>query len=418
VPYAVQLLTSAAEELDGEHRTRALTELALARFRLNDVAGIGECAARIQQTADHNDPEQRMLSDFTRGLAATLGGDLAAGQVLLKDVTEQISRPPVRDDPRSLLFLALASGFLGDPRLAMAVGTHQLTQARNRGAVGVLVPALALFAAGRAWLGDHAGAFADAGEASELGDHLGYAADTAVAVEMLAWQSAARRLHEDARISLKRAKSLTNRAETTGFAAHQALTAAFCALCRADPAVSVSLLEDRIAADGGVGLWASHSASLPISSRHTSRSDDMTMPSRWLSSSRPSPRRRHRRGCGRWWNDVGGSPPPTTKPQYRRTRPRSPPMPTHRIPSRPPAPKLMYGARLRRSGQRVKAREQLRTAHEAFEEMDLTAWVLHAADELAATGAKPRTRRPQATEPLTSQETRVALHAAKGRHAQ
>jgi len=74
----------------------------------------------------------------------------------------------------------------------------------------------------------------------------------------------------------------------------------------------------------------------------------------------------------------------------------------------------MYGARLRRSGQRVKAREQLRTAHEAFEEMDLTAWVLHAADELAATGAKPRTRRPHATEPLTSQETRVALHAAKG----
>ena len=72
------------------------------------------------------------------------------------------------------------------------------------------------------------------------------------------------------------------------------------------------------------------------------------------------------------------------------------------------------GARLRRSGQRVKARERLRTADEAFEEMDLTAWVLHAADELAATGAKPRTRRPQATEPLTSQETWVALHAANG----
>ncbi|HJQ89039.1 MAG TPA: LuxR C-terminal-related transcriptional regulator, partial [Propionibacteriaceae bacterium] len=72
------------------------------------------------------------------------------------------------------------------------------------------------------------------------------------------------------------------------------------------------------------------------------------------------------------------------------------------------------GARLRRSGQRVKARERLRTADEAFEEMDLTAWVLYAADELAATGAKPRTRRPQATEPLTSQETWVALHAANG----
>jgi DNA-binding NarL/FixJ family response regulator len=46
--------------------------------------------------------------------------------------------------------------------------------------------------------------------------------------------------------------------------------------------------------------------------------------------------------------------------------------------------------------------------------MDFTAWVLRAANELAATGARPRTRRPQPTEPLTSQETRVALHAAKG----
>ena len=89
VPYAVELLASAAERLDGEHRTRALAELALARFRINDVAGLGECAARIQEAANHNDPEQRMLSDFTRGVAATLGDELAVGQVLLSDVIER-----------------------------------------------------------------------------------------------------------------------------------------------------------------------------------------------------------------------------------------------------------------------------------------------------------------------------------------
>ena len=47
--------------------------------------------------------------------------------------------------------------------------------------------------------------------------------------------------------------------------------------------------------------------------------------------------------------------------------------------------------------------------------MDLTAWAQRSADELKATGAKPRTRRPQPTEPLTSQETRVALQAATGK---
>jgi hypothetical protein len=69
---------------------------------------------------------------------------------------------------------------------------QRLAETRERGALGLLVPGLALMAAGRAWLGDHTGAFADAGEAAELGEQLGYATDAAVAVEMLAWQSAAR----------------------------------------------------------------------------------------------------------------------------------------------------------------------------------------------------------------------------------
>jgi len=140
------------------------------------------------------------------------------------------------------------------------------------------MPALALFAAARAWLGDHAGAFADAGEAAELGEQLGYAADTAVAVEMLAWQSAARGLHEDAHIALNRAKLLTDRAGTTSFAAHQAVTAAFCALCRADPAAVVSLLEARIAADGGIGSRGEPLGVAPDLVEATSQSDDETRP--------------------------------------------------------------------------------------------------------------------------------------------
>jgi DNA-binding NarL/FixJ family response regulator len=47
-------------------------------------------------------------------------------------------------------------------------------------------------------------------------------------------------------------------------------------------------------------------------------------------------------------------------------------------------------------------------------DMDLTAWAQRAADELAATGATARPRRPLASEPLTSQETRVALLVARG----
>ena len=56
----------------------------------------------------------------------------------------------------------------------------------------------------------------------------------------------------------------------------------------------------------------------------------------------------------------------------------------------------------------------LRIALDAFTAMDLTAWTQRAADELAATGATARPRRPLASEPLTSQETRVALLVARG----
>ena len=75
---------------------------------------------------------------------------------------------------------------------------------------------------------------------------------------------------------------------------------------------------------------------------------------------------------------------------------------------------LLYGVQLRRAGQRVRARDQLDTALDAFTAMDLTAWVRRAAAELSATGAKARGRRAQTEESLTAQETRVALHAADG----
>ena len=231
----------------------ALAELALARFRLNDIAGVADCATAIAAAADQRDPRQQMLADFTRGFAAAVGGDPATGGVLLTGVVEQIAGPPLRDDPRSLVYLALAGGFLGDPAWSCRSASHQLNRARARGGLGVLVPALSLSATARAWLGDHAGAFADAGEAAELGEQLGYAADVAVAVEMLAWQSAARGRHDDARTALERATVLTDRAGTTAVAAHQAITAAFCALCRADPSAAAAILEARLAADGGVG---------------------------------------------------------------------------------------------------------------------------------------------------------------------
>ena len=76
--------------------------------------------------------------------------------------------------------------------------------------------------------------------------------------------------------------------------------------------------------------------------------------------------------------------------------------------------RLLHGSRLRRSGQRVVAREALAAARDAFRSMDLSHGATAAADELAATGVTARRGSRSSGAALTSQETRVALRAAQG----
>src|SRR5262249_22338805 len=73
---------------------------------------------------------------------------------------------------------------------------------------------------------------------------------------------------------------------------------------------------------------------------------------------------------------------------------------------------LLYGEWLRREGRRSDAREQLRTAYEAFTEMGILGFADRAQRELAATGATARKRTDDTRADLTPQEaqiTRLAL---------
>jgi DNA-binding NarL/FixJ family response regulator len=414
VPRAAELLAETAVVAEGELQVQTLAELGLCRFRLNDMAGVVECADRITEAADGSDPGQRVLAGFTRGMALMVTGDPAAAQPLLAEVMELAVSPALADDPRYLIHLALAAGFLGDLRHAVAVGGPRVALVRERGAVGVLVPCLSLLAAGRAWLGDHAGAFADAGEAAELAEQLGYAADAAPAVEMLAWQSAARGLHDDARRALEQARVLTDRAGTTGAAARQAITAAFCALCEGDLEKAAALLEARIAIDGGVGSMGEPLGVAPTLVEAyvgLGRRSEAAALAQQYADDTPQPAAPVIAALVARCRALASTDEDAAAEAFEAA------LTAHAI-----APeafeeartRLLYGAMLRRGGRRVAAREQLRTAHDAFVQMDLTAWVARAADELAATGASARPRRPLATEPLTSQETRVALLVAQG----
>jgi DNA-binding CsgD family transcriptional regulator len=415
LPRAAELLAGAANLAEGRLRIWALTELAVTQFRQNELAGMATTTDRIAEVAELGDPQQQALADFSQGAARLVGGDPAAGRRLLtRSLALLESEPSLRDDPRFLIPFLLGAEGLGDARLARVGTERRLAAARERGALGVLVGGLALVARSRARVGNHTGAFADAGEAAELGEQLGYTADAAVAVEMLAWQSAARGLHDDARSALERARALIDRAGTSDIAAHLAITAAFCALCRGELAETVALLEARIAADGGRGSRGEALGVAPTLVEAyvgLGRLADAAALADQYATVTPQPSDPATAALVARCQALAAADTVVAVTAFETA-----------LASHAKAPdafetartRLLYGARLRRAGQRVAAREQLRAARDAFAAQDLTLWAQRATDELRATGETARPRRPLANEPLTSQETRVALLVARG----
>jgi DNA-binding CsgD family transcriptional regulator len=75
---------------------------------------------------------------------------------------------------------------------------------------------------------------------------------------------------------------------------------------------------------------------------------------------------------------------------------------------------LLYGEWLRRAGQRIKAREQLSTAHDMLCAMGAAAFAERARGELALVGAKALRRSVESAEGLTTQEFHVARLAREG----
>jgi DNA-binding CsgD family transcriptional regulator len=75
---------------------------------------------------------------------------------------------------------------------------------------------------------------------------------------------------------------------------------------------------------------------------------------------------------------------------------------------------LLYGEWLRRENRRVDARQQLRIAHDMFDDMGIEAFAGRARHELAATGVSAHSRRDATLNQLTPQEERIAKMAGQG----
>jgi DNA-binding NarL/FixJ family response regulator len=415
VPRAAQLLAEAAGHTDGRLRVRVLAELAIAYHRLGDYQALAAVGDELAAVADRDDPHQRFLSDWVRGATALVRGNHDVGRTLLTQAVDLYqAHPALRDDPRHLLPAVLSTGFLDLPPDRVRLFEDRLVHARTLGALAVLVPVLAMFAYGRSErLGDHTGAFADAGEAVELGTELGFVADVAPAVEMLAWQHAARGVHDDARTELDRAARLVQQAGTAPVAAHLALARAFCAHCRDDLDEVIAVLEPRLDFDEGRGAMGEVLGVAPLLIEAyvaLGRTNDAArLADRFAAIPEPD---------GRTQALIARCRALTADDDTSAVAAFRAALAAHTSASDAPfelaRTELLFGARLRRIGQRVAARDHLRRARDRFIAMDLTLWVQRATAELAATGETARPRRRTSEEPLTSQETRVAILVGQG----
>jgi DNA-binding CsgD family transcriptional regulator len=77
--------------------------------------------------------------------------------------------------------------------------------------------------------------------------------------------------------------------------------------------------------------------------------------------------------------------------------------------------RLAYGVRLRRARKRVRAREELREALDAFDRLGAAPWSELARMELSATGETARKRDPSTLDDLTPQELQIGILLAQGR---
>ncbi len=411
------ILAAVAEKVDPERSVILRAEAAAACF----YAGQPARMVAIAERAWHELPEgasrrTRFLASSAIGLAWVVGGDAAAGQraieeaVLLAEGCDEL-----RDDVDLLPWLAVAPVILRDASTGRRLLTDALESARARSAIGALPFVLNLVALDHAttdrWdlaevtYREAIGLARESDQRSVLAFGLSGLARLlarqgeedecrAISAEALALcAQLGLRLHEvwvlDARAMLELGLGAAGRA--LGELERQRQVLLECELTDPDISPLPELVDVllRLGRRGEAEACASE-----FSVRAEARRGSWSLA-------------RARRADGLVAEDAGDA--AERFEQALQHHQRTPDLfETART-------RLVYGERLRRSGSRARAREQLRPAADAFQRLGARPWADRARAELQATGETVRRGDPSARDELTPQELQIALLLAEGR---
>jgi DNA-binding CsgD family transcriptional regulator len=366
-----ELLASTAQ--DTSIRARCFTHLLTGFHQLNHE-GLAAAAVSLRQ-------------------AVTLGQDLSETDLLTN--------------------LGIATFHLGDDDGFRRLFSRMLTQARNDGAIGLVLFALPRLALADLSGGNWTGAVAHATEAVELARSTGQPGLAAMPLAQLALVAALRgdQGYDDSMAELERVTAgrpagilgvLMQDTRRWAQGCHAALTGEpAAALHHFQQMTQPTLL--RLAAYDRLDI-ATRTGHLDIAARCLTELEQ-------FAEIADTPHAREVVAYGRALLAAQGNSPAAAEDFFAQALGTEP---GQGRPFERARTHLAYGEFLRRSRRRVDAREQLRTALQTFQDLGADPWVQRAELELRASGETARKRNASTSVTLTAQEKQIAASVAQG----
>ena len=411
------ILTAAAGRADPERAVEMLADAAFACLCAGNPAEVLSIAERARVLLPRSaSVRARFLAEMTAGMARILGGDAAAGaEAVHEAVTLAESSPDLRDDLRLMPWLTLGPLFL---RRTGAAGRwlleHALRTARDRAAVGALPFLLNLIARDQANTDRWAVAGATYREAIDLARESGQQTELTFGLAGLAWLQARRGREQECRACTAEALSLSHELGTRLYEVWATAALGELELGLGDAARAAGhfeqqqkLLLDLAITDADL----SPAAELVEAYARLGRDGEARQAAdRFIAAARAKGQPWSLARALRCQGILAAGPGFTASFEQALSYHEQTPDAFETARTR-----LAYGERLRRARDRIRAREQLRAAADAFERLDARPWADRARAELAATGETLRRRDSSTLEELTPQELQIALLLTAGK---
>jgi DNA-binding CsgD family transcriptional regulator len=410
----VHAAEAAAAAGDLEQAVAMLAEAANACFYAGDSRALALTAARANRLLPRNSqPRTLFLANVVRGMSLVIGGDGAEGTAHIRRALDHFEETSeLLSDVRLLAWAVLATLWIRSSDTGSEIVNHAVAQAREQVAIGTL-PYLLHHVARHQATSDHwTAASANYHEAIQLARETRQGTDLAAGLAGLAWLEARQGKDECVSHALE-SRRLCAELGTGIYDIWVLAALADLELGFGRAKEALDLLVERQKSLEQLGIVDADLSPAPelveVQLRLGNKTDAVRAAEDFgllaKAKGQPWAMARAERCKAMVASEEAFSPHFDRALELHKSTPDT--FETART-------RLLYGSRLRRSGQRVRSRQEIRIAVDLFDRLGATPWSKQASVELAATGESARRRNVETTVELTPQEYQVAQLLAGG----